>query len=87
MEYCLSVAWKELAEDRVSRYTEIGLVLRGAHYREGISQNELAKQCGISQENLSRMENGKRAIGEKVAKKLAKVLRIHYRLLVSSKKG
>jgi transcriptional regulator with XRE-family HTH domain len=41
----------------------------------------LAKKCGISQENLSRMENGKRPIGKKVAAKLAKALHISLKLL------
>jgi transcriptional regulator with XRE-family HTH domain len=66
-----STPWEELA-----KYKKSGLALRGARYREGISQKELAKRTGVSQENISRIENGKRSIGEKVAKKLAKVLRV-----------
>ena len=68
-------------KERIKRFSKAGLALRGARYRKGLSQKELAKLCGISQENLSKMENGKRAIGEKVAKKLAKALDIDYRLL------
>ena len=74
--------WEKLAADRIEHYKKAGLVLRGARYREGISQKELAKRCGISQDNLSRMENGKRVIGEKVAKKLAKALHLDYLLLL-----
>ena len=77
-----SIAWEDLAKDRISKYKKLGLALRGARYREGISQKELAKRTGISQENISRMENGKRAVGEQVAKKLAKVLRIDFELLL-----
>lgn len=76
-----STAWEELAKDRIVKYKKSGLALRGARYREGISQKELAKRTGISQENISKMENGQRVIGEKVAKKLAKVLRIDFELL------
>lgn len=76
--------WETLAADRIKKHTRAGLALRGARYREGLSQKELAKQCGISQDNLSRMENGKRVIGEKVAKKLAKALNIDYRLLIET---
>lgn len=47
-----------------------------------MSQKELAKRSGVSQENISRIENGKRVIGEKVAKKLAKPLKINYLLLL-----
>lgn len=75
--------WENLASDNISRYKEAGIVLRGARSREGISQKELAKRSGISQDNISRMENGKRVIGEKVAKKLAAVLRIDYKLLLA----
>ena len=81
-----AIPWRTLAEERIVRHTEEGLVLRGARYRAGISQKELSKRCGISQENLSRMENGKRAIGVKVAKKLAKILSVDYKLLTSPRK-
>jgi DNA-binding XRE family transcriptional regulator len=77
-----SIPWEELAKGRISKYKKSGLALRGARYREGLSQKELAKRTGISQENISRMENGQRAIGEKVAKKLAKTLRLDVHLLL-----
>jgi ribosome-binding protein aMBF1 (putative translation factor) len=77
-----TVSWEKLAKERVAHYTKAGLALRGARYREGLTQKKLAKLCGISQENLSRMENGKRVIGEKVARKLAKVLHIDHHLLL-----
>lgn len=76
-----SIPWEELAKDRIAKYQKSGLALRGARYREGLSQKELSKRAGISQENISKMENGKRTIGEKVAKKLAKALRIDFELL------
>ena len=76
-----SLSWEELAKDDIAKYGKAGIVLRGVRYREGLSQKELAKRTGISQENISKMENGQRPIGEKVAKKLAKVLRIDFELL------
>jgi DNA-binding XRE family transcriptional regulator len=79
-----SVPWEELAKDRIGRYKKAGLALRGARYREGLSQKELSKKTGISQENISKMENGRRTIGEKVAKKLAKVLQIDFELLLDN---
>lgn len=77
-----SISWEELAKDRIAKYKKSGLTLRGARYREGISQKQLAQLTGISQENISRMENGKRTIGEQVAKKLSKILRIDVKLLM-----
>ncbi|HSX12157.1 MAG TPA: helix-turn-helix transcriptional regulator [Rhabdochlamydiaceae bacterium] len=77
-----SIAWETLAKDRIAKYKKAGLALRGARYREGLSQKALSKRTGISQENISKMENGQRPIGEKVAKKLAKALRIDFELLI-----
>jgi ribosome-binding protein aMBF1 (putative translation factor) len=77
------VAWRDLAAKRIDRYSESGIALRGARIREGISQKELSALTNMSQENLSRMENGKRVIGEKAAKKLGSVLKVDYHLLMS----
>ena len=79
-----SVSWEDLASSRIKKYGKAGIALRGARFREELSQKELAKRCGISQENISKMENGQRPIGEKVAKKLAKALKIDYKLLFES---
>ena len=79
-----SISWEELAKDDIVKYGRAGIVLRGARYRESLSQKELAQQTGISQENISKMENGQRIIGEKVAKKLAKALRIDPKVLINA---
>jgi ribosome-binding protein aMBF1 (putative translation factor) len=77
-----SVDWKIVAKDSLKKHKQAGMVLRGARFRESMSQKELARRSGVSQENISRIENGKRQIGEKVAKKLAKPLKIDYLLLL-----
>jgi ribosome-binding protein aMBF1 (putative translation factor) len=74
--------WEALAKDRIDKYKKAGLVLRGARLREGLSQKELARLSGVSQDNISRIENGKRVVGKKVARKLAKPLKINYSLLI-----
>lgn len=79
-----SIPWRELAKDRIAKYGKAGIILRGIRYREGFSQKELAKLTGISQENISKIENGQRVIGEKVAKKLAKALNIDFALLMDA---
>jgi ribosome-binding protein aMBF1 (putative translation factor) len=58
---------------------ETGIYLAGARHREGLTQRELADKTGIPQRHLSEMENGKRTIGKKNAKLLAKVLNADYR--------
>lgn len=79
-----STPWEELAKDRIAYHSKAGIALRGARFRAGLSQKELARRCEISQDNISRMENGKRAIGKKTAKKLAKVLKVDYTIFLSS---
>jgi len=79
--------WRKLAKAEIEKYSEQGLALRGARYREGLTQKALAKLCGISQDNLSRMEHGKRTIGVKLAKKLGKVLNIDYHLFLRKKES
>ncbi len=81
-----STPWREVAKEELKKYTQVGIALRGARHREGLTQKALAKRCGISQENISRMEHGKRAIGEKLAKKLGKTLNVDYRLFLAKKK-
>jgi transcriptional regulator with XRE-family HTH domain len=53
-----------------------GAILRGARHREGLTQQQLAELTGIPQRHLSEMEHGKRPIGKKNAKILAKVLNV-----------
>ena len=55
--------WREFFKDEIARYSEVGLILRGARLRAGLSQKVLAKKCGVTQNNLSNMEHGKRSIG------------------------
>lgn len=74
--------WEVLAKDRIEKYKKAGLVLRGARYRENMSQVKLAKLSGVNQNEISKIENGKRGVGKKVAKKLAKPLKINYLLLL-----
>lgn len=76
------VAWEVLAKDRIEKHKKTGLVLRGMRYRESLSQKELAKASSVSQNEISKIENGKRTIGKKVAKRLAKALGIDYQLLI-----
>ncbi|OQY59199.1 MAG: hypothetical protein B6245_07935 [Desulfobacteraceae bacterium 4572_88] len=47
-----------------------------------MTQKELSRLTGIPQGHISKMENGKRAIGVKTAKQLAKVLNISYKVFL-----
>ena len=62
-----------------AQFTRAGACLQGARLKGGLSQVELAGKLRIPQTNVSAMELGKRPIGKKMAKRLAKVLNVDYR--------
>lgn len=76
-----SIPWREAFPDYDEKI-ESGDCLAGARYREGMTQRELAEKTGIPQRHISEMENAKRAIGKKNAKKLAKILNTDYRIFL-----
>jgi len=59
-----------------------GSVLQGARDREGLTQAELAEKIGAKPHHISEMENGKRAIGKSMAKRLAEVLNTGYKVFL-----
>ena len=77
-----TISWEELASGRIRRYSRPGLALRGARERAKLSQVELAAKIKIPQYNISKMENGKRPIGKRMAKRLGKALDVDYRLFL-----
>ena len=61
------------------QYPQWAINLRGLRYREDLTQIEFAEKVGLSQSNLSAMENGRRTIGKDVAKRIATVFAVDYR--------
>ena len=59
-----------------------GSCLQGARLKENMTQIVLAKKLGIAQNYLSDLETSRRKISVKMAKKLAKVLNIDYRVFL-----
>ena len=60
-----SVYWADIAKESIAKYKQDRMVLRGARFRENMTQKELAKRSGVSQENIFlALENGKRKIGK-----------------------
>jgi DNA-binding XRE family transcriptional regulator len=60
----------------------IASILRGARHKEEMTQMTLAKKLNITQSDLSKMENGKRSIGKKLAQRLGKILNVDYRIFL-----
>jgi len=77
-----SIPWREPVRDLIEKYTEVGTALRGARTKSGLSQSELAAKLGMPQSHISDMENGRRPIGKKMAKRLSKVLKVGYKVFL-----
>ncbi len=74
--------WREAIADLTQKYTEAGAALKGARIKENLSQNDLANKIGIPQSHISDMEHGRRTIGKNMAKRLAKVLNVGYKIFL-----
>ena len=59
-----------------------GSAIRGLRLREGLTQEQLAQLLGVKRPNLSEMENGKRPIGKKMAKRSAQILKTEYTVFI-----
>ena len=76
------VSVEDIFSDLINEAGEPGLLLKGLRGREGLSQIEFAKKINITQTNLSAIENGRRSVGKDLAKRIADVFEIDYRLLL-----
>jgi ribosome-binding protein aMBF1 (putative translation factor) len=76
------VPWRETVQDLIEKYTEAGVALKGARAKAGLSQNEVAEKLQITQSHISDMENGRRPIGKKMAKRLAEALNVGYKVFL-----
>ena len=74
--------WRKILNRGVRHQSEGGIILRGRRHKEGISQVNLAKEISISQHHISEMENGKRVIGNAMAKRLAEYFDTDYRVFL-----
>ena len=68
--------------DEIFPHDTPGDMLKGGRYKEGMTQEQLAKASGIPRRHISEMENGRRPIGKERAKRLAEVLRVDYRVFL-----
>ncbi|SFJ54576.1 Helix-turn-helix [Desulfomicrobium apsheronum] len=75
-----AIPWREVFNTPESEMP--ASMLRGARYREDMTQEELAKAAGIPRRHISEMENSKRPIGKQNARKLAEVLKVDYRVFL-----
>ena len=81
-EESASIPWREALN--VTEQDLPGAFLAGARYREGLTQEQLATATGIPRRHISEMENNRRPIGKKNARKLAEALQVDPRLFLSA---
>lgn len=72
----------DLFSDLTQESGEPGMLLKGLRYREGLNQIDFANKLNVSQTNLSAMENGRRAIGKELAKRIAALYKLDYRVFL-----
>ena len=69
--------------DGVPEYKRSAYFVRSARKEKAYTQNTLASMLGITQANLSSLENAKRPIGKKLAEKLSEVFGVGYKVFLT----
>lgn len=77
-----NISWREAAKRDIRKHSEGGQMLRGARFKEDVTQKKLAEAIGISPHHISEMENGKRPIGKQMAKRLGGFFKMDYRVFL-----
>ena len=72
----------EVLSELYAKTGKAGTVLRGLRVREGLTQEQFAEKIDCPQSWVSGWETGKRALGKKMAQKIAKVFKVDYRVFL-----
>ncbi len=75
-----STQWRDALPEFSSN--EPGTCLVAARHKNNFTQEALSEITKIPRRHISEMENGKRPIGKKTAKKISKVLEVDYRVFL-----
>jgi ribosome-binding protein aMBF1 (putative translation factor) len=77
-----SIPWREASKSDIKKYTETGLMVRGARFKAELTQKQLAEKLGVLPHHISEMEYGKRPISKKMAHKLSEALNVNYKVFL-----
>ena len=81
-EIDLPISVDEFIKECFGNLPQWAVALRGLRNREGLTQEALGEVLGTPQTNISKMETGKRPIGKNLAKRLAELFKIDYRIFL-----
>jgi transcriptional regulator with XRE-family HTH domain len=73
----MAINYNDFVAAKVHASVAPGEALKILRELQNLSQNELAKKSGISQPNISALENGSKQMGRNTALLLAKALHVH----------
>jgi DNA-binding XRE family transcriptional regulator len=71
-----NITEEDLFRDINKKYTKAGALFGGLRFRENLTQVEMAKKLKVTQSDISQMEHGKRKIGLKMARRIAKLFNV-----------
>ncbi len=74
--------WREVFESELIELSNSALALKGARLREEMTQQELAEILETSQSHMALLESGNRAITKKMAKRLADIFDVGYKVFL-----
>ena len=78
-----TIPWRELAKDRIKDAGgESSYMVKSAREGANLTQVQLAVKLNIPQSNISQIETGKRPVGKNLAKRLAKIFNLDYRVFL-----
>ena len=77
-----SIPWRETSKNTIKKYTETGLMVRGARFKAELTQKQLAGKLEVLPHHISEMEYGKRPVSKKMAHKLSKALNVNYKVFL-----
>ncbi len=76
-------SWRGAAKNRIAASGgEAAHMVKSAREGAGLTQAQLADKLEIPQSNISQIETGKRAVGKNLAKRLAKIFNLDYRVFL-----
>jgi ribosome-binding protein aMBF1 (putative translation factor) len=78
-----TIPWRESAKKRIEASGgESAHMVKSAREGAGLTQIQLAEKLNIPQSNISQIETGNRPVGKNMARRLAKIFNLDYRVFL-----